>query len=350
MGGRALLSEGIETRRASADEFVRVRRDVVDTLNSTLGGSKSVMVPESYRTKPSFGDLDVLIPSDHKVDDFVEYVSKRFGGSTVVSNGGVHSFDYRGWFQVDLITCPPDEMWLAHTYYSWNDLGNLMGRVVHKMGAKYGHNGLWLPFRDGTHESFQVNLLRDGNTQSRQRLPSEFFECFGFDEDRFYQGFDTLEQVYQYVASSKFFNPSMFALEDLNHTNRTRNRKRTTYMSFLQWIENDMLSREWYEWSADKSVYLPRLQHYFPEAMEEHRRQYMLWQQRKYSSMLYNGENVSHITGASGKQLGEFMAYVRRSFPPTFTSADVAYHMSFDMLGQITELWNQFQEAQYGSK
>lgn len=27
-------------------------------------------------------------------------------------------------------------------YLNWNDLGNLIGRIAHKFGLKYGHKGL----------------------------------------------------------------------------------------------------------------------------------------------------------------------------------------------------------------
>lgn len=116
---------------------------------------------------------------------------------------------------------PLEDFQTCRDYYTYNDLGNLIGRVAHKMGMKFGHLGLLYPLRDGDHLIAELVVTRD----TRQAL-----EFMGYDFDRWNQGFDQLTDIFEFAASTPYFNPEAFTLENLNHRNRTRNRKRNTFI------------------------------------------------------------------------------------------------------------------------
>ena len=61
-------------------------------------------------------------------------------------------------------------------------------------------------------------------------------EILGLDWERYKQGFNNYDEMFEYVTSCKAFDKSKFALENLNHRNRVRDRKRKTYNLFLQYI------------------------------------------------------------------------------------------------------------------
>ena len=97
------------------------------------------------------------------------------------------------------------------------------------------------------------------------RSTGKILTFLGFDVNGFCDGFDTLEDIFEYVITSKYFNKDIFSFENLNHINRTRNRKRKVYAQFLEYLDKreDLPT---FEFSEDKYVYLEQAKQYFPEA------------------------------------------------------------------------------------
>jgi hypothetical protein len=196
-------------------------------------------------------------------------------------------------------------------YFAWNDLGNLMGRVAHKLGFKYGHEGLSMTFRDGDYQYAEVNLSKD---------PRAIVEFLGYDYDRFAEGFDTVEEIFNFTASTEFFNKDIYLLENRNHTSRTRDRKRKTYSEFLTWIETAELlySYPWAELKEQggrtyKQQFMDRAFTFFPAFKAEHDKiqaSFELWKSAKAN---FNGDLVREWTGLTDKKLGEFMKFLRET-------------------------------------
>jgi hypothetical protein len=313
MGGNALSSSG--ATRCSRDVAMQVLEDFQTRfarITAHLGSAARVVPIAAYRQKPDFGDLDVLVDSrvfqSMPPQSVVEALSDAYGAALPwVKNGPVLSVGLPlpgdgKCLQLDLISTPAAEFDFGLGYFSWNDMGNLVGRVAHKMGLKFGHDGLWLPMRDGTNLHDELLVTRD-------------FCCalsfLGFDADRWKQGFDSLEEIYQFVASGKRFNPELYPLEHRNHTARVRDKKRPVYMGFLRWIE-EQPSLHRYSWMQDKSAYLPDVLAAFPALQSDYDRSLAKLAQAKAIRACFNGEIVAQITGLTGKSLGEFMAHFKR--------------------------------------
>lgn len=118
-----------------------------------------------------------------------------------------------------------------------------MGRIYHKMGLHYGHNGLSFWIRQGL---FDNNVAWSDNDHVYDKLvittdPKKIFEIGGFDHDRWLQGFDSEQEVWDFIISSKYFDSKIFSLENLNNINRVRNKKRGMYMRFLEHVNNKTL-------------------------------------------------------------------------------------------------------------
>jgi len=308
MGGRAFLEQGVETRRVDRQEYFRIWEELKPVLSDAFG--TWVDIPFSLRNKETFGDIDIIVTTSQKIENWEEYLQTTFGPTTTFHNGNVHSFVYDN-FQVDLVVAPREQWFASRSYYSWNDLGNLIGRIAHKMGLKYGHDGLSMVYREDTHQIFEHNLL--GGKDPADYL--SFFTLLGLDINVYANGFDKPEDLYEFIAQSKYFNPSMFAYEDLNHTNRTRNRKRPIYAGFLQWIEEQKAAgRKFneYVWKENKDVYLHRIKDHFPQGYAQFCQKKMEWFQKREEKVLFNGEVVSEVLGITGKELGMFMSYLAK--------------------------------------
>ena len=228
MGGNAL--KNITTRRYQKDEYVKIRDKTMSLLKQhpLFQGRRLEEIP-SYAKKDTFGDIDILIESDGLGPHTWETLYKIFDPAEMVRNGDVTSLNVEE-LQVDLIMTPKHIFNMRLAYYSYNDLGNLIGRIAYKMGLKYGHQGLCIDVYSKEHDT----KMLDSVVISTE--PDAILECLGYDPVRWHQGFNTPEDIYQYVVSSPFFNAEFYDLEKRTYKARIRDSKRTTYNGFLTWL------------------------------------------------------------------------------------------------------------------
>lgn len=264
-----------------------------------------------FRNKQEFGDIDILIQSEGLPVDWLDQIIKTLNPVDHHKNGNVFSFEFEG-IQVDLIRTKKIDFDIAATYFANNDAGNLIGRIAHKFGLKYGHSGLWYPFRDGDHLVDTIFITRD---------PEKIFSLLGYDYSRWMEGFDDLDEIFEFTASSPFYNPEIYLLENRNNIARVRDRKRKSYTAFLQWCKvRHKADSEYYQFSPGKDSYLPYIWDNFPEFLEKWKETDTENEIRKAVKEKFNGDIVMGITGRSGKDLGALMQAFRKSSGENFDS------------------------------
>jgi hypothetical protein len=202
---------------------------------------------------------------------------------------------------------------MAVNYSSWGDLGNIMGRVFHKMGLHFGHSGLSFWIRQGL---FDNNLQWSDSDHIYDkvvltRCMKSICEIGGFDYNRWNQGFDTEQDAFDFVIDSKHFNKELFELENLNHTNRTRNRKRGMYMRFMEYVaDSDKVGepfRSKHEYSLMMQCKFSQLQRTIAEFR-------LLYEVAKVIKEKVNGKLVMQwldLYDNDGKLIGQIMNKVR---------------------------------------
>lgn len=301
MGGNAL--KNCETRRYQRDEYLKLEVEMVLDLSETLG--VPVWAIPAYKTKPDFGDMDLLVQSEGLPSNWIELVIDRFESKDSYKNGDVFSFEYKQ-FQIDLILTPANKMHAARSYFAYNDLGNLLGRVAHAMGLKLGHDGLSYNWRVDTYQ-FKNVVLAD--------TWADILPILGYDPEPYFKGFDTLEDIFRYVASGKFFSPDIYLLHNRNHTSRVRDAKRKTYMLFLEWCEAvcppSLVKRV-----DDKKEWLPYLFQMIPGFEQTYKEVQAEWDAEMEFRKRFNGDVVKQVTGLTGKELGEFMKWIKERNAP----------------------------------
>lgn len=305
MGGNAL--KHTQTSRLTAAEYHQLAAKVVATLAQAWPEARPHLV-RSYANKPDFGDMDVIVDGTGVPQDVAEQLRELFGSQEVVHNGPVWSCDVDG-FQLDLIRMSAQDYATAVDYFAYNDCGNLMGRIARRLGFKYGHQGLSYLLREGTHLVAEVEVSRD---------PESIFKFLGFverqyDYRRFCRGFKTLEGMFAFVAASKFFDKTAYALEDRNHTARTRDRKRASYRAFLEWLAEGRVE-------SGPSAGMPHDHHrsrakmMFPDFAMRLNAAEQAHAAAKRRKEIFNGQAVSALTGRTGKELGALMAQLRHQY------------------------------------
>lgn len=311
MGGNALKQFGIETDRLPKAEYDKIVDEVVTIIKDTLdhgGYIRKVKPILAYKNKQDFGDADILMCSDELNPNWIELLTKAFNSKAIYNNGDVCSFEYKN-FQIDVIKTPRYEFDIAYCYFSYNDLGNLVGKLFHKFGLKFGHDGLKYVYRDEDHILAEITITHNFK---------DVCEFLGLDHSKWVDGFDELEDIFKWVASSKYFNPDIYLLDNLNHIARVRDRKRKTYNAFLEWCKT--WEGEKYEFKKDKALYLPMLFEYWNKTSDwdlertfetEYMEVYKNSLVKKEMAKKFNGVLVREITGLDGKPLGDFMRHLK---------------------------------------
>ena len=310
MGGNCL--KNTNTRRYQKEEHDRIRDHVLQIISSDFPNNKINALP-SYRSKSDFGDCDILFESTNITIDISKYITDKFHPNEIVKNGNVYSFNVEE-LQIDLNLVPTINYDTSWNYYQYSSLGNLMGRIAHKLGFKFGHEGLVYVFRDGSYQFAEINVSRD---------PTQICLFLGYDPDVFRRGFDEREELFIFAASTPFFNKAIYAYENRNHIAQVRDRKNKDYHAFLEWIQDREGLAE-YPWETldergvrvAKTEYLQRAFEYFPDFERRYSETVIAFLQWKKAKELFNGEVVKSVTGLENQELGNFMKWVKEQLPP----------------------------------
>jgi hypothetical protein len=247
----------------------------------------------------------------------------------MVMSIGLPSDEEAVYFQLDLIASERAYYKFHSSYLNWNDLGNLVGVVASSNGfLKYGHDGLRYLFRDGDNLFESVVLTNDWD---------EALEFFGYSQERYYAGFDNLLEIYEYAASSRYFSPSLYAFENRNHTQRTRDRKRPTYNGFLNWIEEqDALGYFKDKTPMDSDKWKDRVYAFFPTFTQTEVDTWAMLERRKVFKEYFNGGRLLKFKPElKNKEISDYLKALEKSVPDieefVVTYKDVAMEMLVKM-------------------
>lgn len=305
MGGQAIKNTPV--RRYQRAEYEQLKAEVLAQLQADFPSRQMAAIP-AYRSKESFGDLDILFETSGLAIELEQYLQERFQPKEIVRNSHVFSFDYQE-FQVDLIGSSHEDFAISLHYFSWNDLGNIIGRLYHKMGFKYGHDGLHFLFKADNYQFGEICLSKDIHA---------ILAFADLDTERFLAGFEDLEAIFQYAVSSSFFNKDIYLLENRNHPSRIRDRKRPTYNALLKWLEQQT-DLPAYPWASVReqggrqaqSNFLARAFEYFPDFQTQYeamQQAFTVWQTAREK---FNGRLVQAWTGLENQALGQFMQQLK---------------------------------------
>ncbi len=312
MGGKALNKYGVFTERKNTEEFNRIGYELGNHVFSDFTYVTSVV--KCYHTKADHGDLDLLIKIPVGVDiNWSNYIRDSFKPQAINANGGVYSFDYKG-FQVDFIPIPENKWNTALVYFSYDPLGNIMGKTYHKFGLSYGWEGLHYKFR-GFSGTVVDDILISTDIE-------KIFEFGGYNYERYTQGFDTLEEIFNFCIAGKYFDTHMFQMDSLNHIDRKRNRKRGSYHLFLNYLQNNNINTR-YDFLKNKEDYVKTIDTYFPNAhlLDELEALKQEDSRRKIISQKFNGDMVmAWLPDLQGNELGAAIRKFKNELGDEFNS------------------------------
>ena len=291
--GGNIFKKDHKVLRLSKKEYLSYCKEISDILEKLCVSPFKIV--DAYKNKDSFGDMDIVLTKDESsfkaIKDFVK--ENNYPSNL---NGDVFSFLFKN-FQIDLIRVPKESFKYSCNYFAWNDLGNIIGRMAKSLGFKHGHNGLFY-------------VQRYGDVVLKEHLLSlnylDILKILKLDYGVFRCGFVDLKDIFIFATNSPYFHKDKFKLENLNNTNRVRDRKRQTYNLFLKFIEqfpdsNLTLS------ATEKLSFVIKLFPNLKNDIEECENNYLNILKIK---KITNATLIMEITGLkSGKELGNFITY-----------------------------------------
>jgi hypothetical protein len=287
----------------------RLAREIALGLQDALfakiqsAGLDAYPIP-AYRGKEDFGDLDFLsianpTVSIEQVAQVLEAVEFKVAGGSwsflCTINSGVYA-------QVDFLRCPKESEEFFLGYYSYNDFGSLAGRISRTAGLKFSDNGLYYEYR---YKDVRNYVLLTKNWQQALGVLDINYAVWQ-------KGFDSVDEIYTLLRSSRYFDKSKFLTDTLNHDKRRRALQRPGWIRFLELVSADHTTP-----SAPPSFEETRALLYqeFPFLMDQVLELAVFFENAGAVKKRFNGKFVTSLTGLQDKELGEFMSAYRNAWP-----------------------------------
>lgn len=220
MGGNAL--KNTNTIRFSLEEYNRISKIIMEKLkNDGIIAS----IPYHVYNKNSFGDLDVLIEKSDNINIY-DWIIENFNPSEIVDNSTI-SFSFQSnanYYQIDFT--PVTSINSAMFYFSYGDIGAIIGRFTNFHGLKFSENGISIVIKEIHLKSNEINLTNNVNKICDElNLDYEKWKHFG--------NFEEIE-IFKWLISSDYFTIDAFKFIPMDK--RKRLKIRPMYQRFLDYI------------------------------------------------------------------------------------------------------------------
>jgi len=207
------------------DILVASPHDQADTTAASLAAALGAVRYKSNKPTshfalpwPSAGELNGALPSTCTKDDLGAHRD-----DTASESAGTQRY-----IQLDLHVCqtPEDFQWeLFHQAHG--DLWNILGGMIRPCGLVVNHTGLHLRL-DGVD-----GIAKDRRTILLTTLPSAVLRHLDLDEASYWRPFESVDAMFAYAASCRFYNPQTYeGRDDLKANDRQRMKKRPMFMKW----------------------------------------------------------------------------------------------------------------------
>ncbi len=301
MGGK-LFNRG----RIDRDRYLDIEADIRTYLDRSLGTDR-YRIPRYYDNKPDFGDLDILVrldPGDNW-QQMRQTIVADLGVAEFKSAGSVFSTLYRD-FQVDYFTARSPYFESTYNYLSFNDLGNLIGKICRRFNLKYGERGLSYVYR-----------YQNGNFQQEIELTQDFAAICRLLElhyDKWQAGFADLNKVFEWTIACPYFSVTPYI--DRSTSLERRVKERSTIQSFLDYLDRYQITKA-YQYLDNRDDYLPWIADNFPAAnlLDRIAAATAAAERSAIVKAKFNGETIMRLLPhLAGKELGHFIVNFKQQF------------------------------------
>lgn len=314
MGGNAFENTVRMQNRQEFEQVYQAQQELFAPIGLLM------TMPMQIKSKDSIDYVDIIIPTGYapKIREILERYRLDYNG-----NGIVTSYLTKGNYQINLIAIRPNLIDYATNYFAYGECGNILGQMIKKhFHLKNSFNGLYYVYQQDT-----------GNYQKELLLSLEYkdlIDMLELDWSQFEQGFETNEHLFDWFYASPFLDTDAFKFENLNHTNRVRDRKRKFYHEWLKYLDG----------KPKKPTKTPKpLGEYFESFDKKYIQAEAEYSKHRAYKAKFNSNLAMFLTGLKGKPLGEFMAL----FVDEYTKDEILAMTDAELELNILSLYQHFQ-------
>ncbi len=296
--------------RVEKDRYFEIVRSLKPHLDKHF--DTNYRIPTAYGNKKDYGDVDILLDAGYirNKPTWDKDLMKDLGVTEFKKVRNIVSMLYQN-FQVDVFLLGTSKLNTCYDFMSYNILGNLLGRIYHKFNLRYGEDGLFYVLRGfNNHVSKEIIVSRD---------MYEILDFIGLSHERWLEGFNDLEEIFDYVISSKYFCSDSYDLKYYNVQKRAK--ERPDFNKFLDYIHQMNLVKN-YPFVKEKEIYLPMLDEYFGTRLKDKYEGHLRTQEKlKIVAEKFNGKIVMDTLGfTDGKTVGNFINLFKSFYGSRFVT------------------------------
>ncbi|KAI4170039.1 MAG: hypothetical protein LQ348_007185 [Seirophora lacunosa] len=192
-----------------------------------------VASPIEAPEKDSFGDIDIIVSQPKVTPFFPEHIISAIDAERIISSNPLYSFavPYPGLdgshVQLDIQICQLENFEWEVFHKAHGDLWNLLGPSIRPFGLMANDKGLHLrisEIEDFDRKRSLVFLTAD---------PTAVLDFCRIDTHAYTQKFDSVDDMFEYACSSRFFRPEAYVRDDSRAKNRKRIAQRELYRRFV---------------------------------------------------------------------------------------------------------------------
>jgi hypothetical protein len=233
MGGN-LLTKG---KRTSREKYLQIEKEIRKYLDIEIG-SENYRIPRYYKTKSTFGDMDIIInakffdlPKLRQIS-FKDRLINQFGITEHKSVGNVFSTVYEG-LQIDYFSVDISKLQCLTNYMDFG-IGNFIGKISRRLNLKYGMYGLeYVYWASDNHFKQELTISTD---------TEKIFKLLDLDYNIWKKGFTDRLDAYNWLLSSKFFSTHTYLTPKPGTSKRKENR--ADFAHFIEWLKENNIERD----------------------------------------------------------------------------------------------------------
>ncbi|KAH6639072.1 hypothetical protein C7974DRAFT_306127 [Boeremia exigua] len=241
MGGKVFEHLSLPVPRMPPELYQRVIAECQPKLEALF---ERVVIPRDAPSKSDHGDIDFLVGGilvKPRGEDLWKLVEGFLAADHREARGQSQSYalshpDIPGaYVQVDIELAPGDGTLGAADLFEWTkfmkgdaDLLQIIGIAHRPLGLVCNDRGLHVRLEQIEPYDKQKALL------FLTRDPDEAMRFYGLDTDQYAQGFASEMELFDWVASGRFFSPAVFEQRVEKSADKSRQLKRPMYRHFVE--------------------------------------------------------------------------------------------------------------------
>ncbi|KAL8783289.1 MAG: hypothetical protein Q9213_004723 [Squamulea squamosa] len=184
--------------------------------------------------KTTFGDIDILVAKPNVAPFEIEAVAKALNARRTLSFPPLYSLavPYPGmegsFVQVDIHVCEADDFEWELFHKSHGDMWNLIGTSIRSFGLTANDKGLHLRIPEIERENRKRSMV------FLTAKPDTALDFLGLNKDTYARPIDTVEAMFEYACTCRFFRPEPYKKADLKSNDRKRMGQRELFRQFVE--------------------------------------------------------------------------------------------------------------------